>query len=94
MASKSTEERTRESIRKQKKAIYILLPAMIFVFYSLIYIAHEIMYGADYQMQYKELIEGGYIWPDHTQYEFFDFCAEINGTPLGEKFFDICLWID
>ena len=45
-------------------------------------------------MQYKELIEGGYLNAEHTQYEFFDFCDRIYDTPLEEKFFHICFWID
>jgi hypothetical protein len=45
-------------------------------------------------MQYKELIEGGYLSADHTQYEFFDFCARIYGRGLEEKFSHICFWVD
>ncbi|MDB4038481.1 hypothetical protein N9519_05530 [Candidatus Thioglobus sp.] len=45
-------------------------------------------------MQYKELIEGGYLNADHTQYELFDFCTDIYDTPLEEKFFHVCFWAD
>ena len=54
----------------------------------------DYIYGDVYQMQYKELIEGGYLSADHTQYEFFDFCDRIYDTPLQDKFFHICTWID
>jgi len=45
-------------------------------------------------MQYKELIEGGYLDVDHTQDDFFDFCARIYGRGLEEKFSHICFWAD
>ena len=89
-----TEEQTKESVRRQKKALYIAIPIITALFFLLIYITNDYIYGDVYQMQYKELIEGGYLSADHTQYEFFDFCDRIYDTPLQEKFFHICTWID
>ena len=89
-----TEEQTKESVRRQKKALYIAIPIITALFFLSIYIVADYIYGDVYQMQYKELIEGGYLSADHTQYEFFDFCDRIYDTPLQEKFFHICTWID
>ena len=64
------------------------------LFFLSIYIVHDYIYGDVSQMQYKELIEGGYLNTDHTQDEFFDFCARIYGRGLEEKFSHICFWAD
>ena len=89
-----TEEQTKESVKRQIKALYIAIPIITALFFLLIYITNDYIYGDVYQMQYKELIEGGYLSADHTQYEFFDFCARIYGRGLEEKFSHICFWVD
>ena len=75
------------------KKLKVLLISTALFFLS-IYIVHDYIYGDVYQMQYKELIEGGYLNADHTQYELFDFCTDIYDTPLEEKFFHVCFWAD
>ena len=75
----------------KKLKVLLIITALFFLS---IYIGVDYIYGDVYQMQYKELIEGGYLSADHTQYEFFDFCDRIYDTPLQEKFFHICTWID
>ena len=89
-----TEEQTKESVRRQIKALYIAIPIITALFFLSIYIGVDYIYGDVYQMQYKELIEGGYLSADHTQDEFFDFCARIYGRGLEEKFSHICFWAD
>ena len=82
----------------KKKTLLIALPIVVVLlaamFFLAIYIFHKTIYGDEYQMQYKELIEGGYLNANHTQYELFDFCSDIYETPLEKKFLQVCTWVD
>ena len=89
-----TEEQTKESIKKQRKAIYLVIPITIVLFFLAIYACAKMIYNDDYYMQFELLVSEGHLDADFTQKEYHDFCSKILGTDLGEKFSHICTWID
>ena len=89
-----TEEQTKESIKKQRKAIYLVIPITIVLFFLAISAGAKMIYNDDYYMQFELLVSEGHLDADFTQKEYHDFCSKIWGTDLGEKFSHICTWID
>ena len=89
-----TEEQTKESIRKQRKAIYLVIPIMIILVSLAFYAGVKMIYNDKYYMQLELLVSEGYLDADFTQYEYHDFCSKIWDTELEEKFSHICFWID
>ena len=89
-----TEEQTKESIKKQRKAIYLVIPFSIALFFLAIFAGAKMIYNDDYYMQFELLVSEGHLDADFTQKEYHDFCSKIWGTDLGEKFSHICTWID
>ena len=94
MSSNLSEEQTKESLKKQKKALFTTIPIIIIIFFLAIYVGHEIIYGDDYQRQYEQLVTEGHLEADFSTEELEEFCDSIRGTPLYDKFFDVCFWID
>jgi hypothetical protein len=94
MSSNWTEEQTKESVKKQSKALFTTIPIIIIIFFLAIYVGHEIIYGDDYQRQYEQLVTEGHLEADFTTEELEKFCNSISGTSLDNKFFDVCFWID
>jgi hypothetical protein len=92
--NKITEEQIKKSIRKQRKAIYIGIPALIALFILAIYIGVKIIYSDEYYMQFELLVSEGHLDADFTQQEYFDFCDRIDGSALEKRFAHICFWID
>jgi len=89
-----TDEQTKESIKKQRKAIYLVIPITIALLFLAIYAGAKMIYNYDYYMQFELLVSEGHLDADFTQKEYHDFCSKIWGTDLGEKFSHICTWID
>ena len=89
-----TEEQTKESIKKQRKAIYLVIPITIVLLFLAIYAGAKMIYNDDYYMQLELLVSEGHLDADFTQYEYHDFCSKIWDTELEEKFSHICFWID
>jgi hypothetical protein len=89
-----TEEQTKESIKKQRKAIYLVIPITIILVSLAFYAGVKMIYNEDYYMQFELLVSEGHLDADFTQYEYHDFCSKIWDTELEEKFSHICFWID
>ena len=100
-----TDEQTKESIKKQRKAIYLVIPITIALLFLAIpitiilvslafYAAVKMIYNDEYYMQLELLVSEGHLDADFTQYEYHDFCSKIWDTELEEKFSHICFWID
>ena len=93
-----TEEQTKESVRRQIKALYIAIPIivvlLIALFYAALYILHHwFMYPPEYYIQIEQLIAKGYLSADFTFSERVDFCENIEQT-LGDTYINVCLWLD
>ena len=89
-----TEEQTKESIKKQRKAIYLVIPITIILVSLAFYAGVKMIYNEDYYMQFELLVSDGHLDADFTQKEYHDFCSKIWDTDLEEKLSHICTWID
>jgi len=89
-----TDEQTKESIKKQRKAIYLVIPITIILVSLAFYAGVKMIYNDEYYMQLELLVSEGHLDADFTQYEYHDFCSKIWDTELEEKFSHICFWID
>ena len=93
-----TEEQTKESVRRQIKALYIAIPIIVILLIALFsaagYILHHwFMYPPEYYIQIEQLIAKGYLSADFTFSERVDFCENIEPT-LGDTYNNVCLWLD
>ena len=93
-----TEEQTKESVRRQIKALYIAIPIIVILFIGLFsaagYILHNwFMHPPEYYIQIEQLIAKGYLSADFTFSERVDFCENIEPT-LGDTYINVCLWLD
>ena len=93
MSQNLTQEEVNASIKKQRKAIYLVIPITIAILFLAIYAGAKMIYNDDYYMQFELLVSEGHLDADFTQKEYHDFCSKIWGTDLGEKFSHICTWI-
>ena len=93
-----TEEQTKESVKRQKKAFLIAIPIIPIVLFALMavfaYVVHHwFMYPPEYYLEIDQLIEKGYLSADYTHTEYLDFCENIEPT-LYDKYDYVCRWID
>ena len=94
MSQNLTQEEINASIKKQRKAIYLVIPITIILVSLAFYAGVKMIYNDKYYMQLELLVSEGHLDADFTQYEYHDFCYKIWGTDLEEKFSHICFWID
>ena len=93
-----TEEQTKKSVRRQKKALLIAIPSIPIILFALMaafgYILHYwFMEPPEYHLEIEQLIERGYLSVDYTDIEYLDFCEKIEPT-LGDIYSYVCTWID
>ena len=93
-----TEDQTKKSVRRQKKALLIAIPSIPILLFAVIaafaYILHHwFMYPPEYFLEIDQLIERGYLRADYTVIEYLDFCDTIEPT-LGDTYSYVCVWID
>ena len=93
-----TEDQTKKSVRRQKKALLIAIPSIPILLFAVIaafaYILHHwFMYPPEYFLEIDQLIERGYLSADYTVIEYLDFCDNIEPT-LGDSYSYVCVWID
>ena len=93
-----TEAQTKESVRRQKKALLIVTPIVVILFIALFYafgfiLHHWFMEPPEYHLEIEQLIERGYLSKDYTTIEYLDFCENIEPT-LGGTYSYVCVWID
>ncbi len=65
-----TEEQTKESVKRQKKAVYIILPIIAALYFSL-----TAIFGVWYEDEIQQLIKLGYLSTDYTNEDLSDFCS-------------------
>ena len=94
MSQNLTQEEINASIKKQRKAIYLVIPITIILVSLAFYAGVKMIYNEDYYMQFELLVSEGHLDADFTQKEYHDFCSKVWGTDLEEKFSHICFWID
>ena len=94
MSQNLTQEEINASIKKQRKAIYLVIPISIILVSLVFYASVKMIYNDEYYMQLELLVSEGHLDADFTQYEYHDFCSKIWDTELEEKFSHICFWID
>ena len=87
-----TYDQTKESVRRQKKALLIAIPIIPIVLFAYI-LHHWFMEPPEYHLQIEQLIERGYLSKDYTVVEYLDFCENIEPT-LYDKYDYVCRWID
>ena len=93
-----TYDQTKESVKRQKKALLIAIPIIPIVFFALMaafafILHHWFMYPPEYYLEIGQLIERGYLSEDYTVIEYLDFCENIEPT-LGKAYSYVCVWID
>jgi hypothetical protein len=93
-----TEEQTKESVKRQKKALLIAIPIIPIVLFALMavfaYVVHHwFMEPPEYHVQIEQLIERGYLSKDFTVIEYLDFCENIEQS-LYDTYDYVCRWID
>ena len=81
-----TQEQTIESVNKQKKVLYIVLP-ILFVFIAGLYY----LFTSGYQAETQLLIQMGYLGENFTKEELSDYCLTYyNDLDVVVSF--ACFW--
>ena len=81
-----TQEQTIESVSKQRKVLYIVLP-IFFIFIAGLYYLFTSVYQAETQL----LIQMGYLGENFTKEELSDFCLTYYND-LDVVFSLACFW--
>ena len=81
-----TEEQTKESVKRQKKALYIVLPIFL-VFIAGLYF----LFASWYQGEIEQLINMGYLSANFTKEELSNFCLTYYND-LDEVYSVACFW--
>ena len=81
-----TEEQTKESVKRQKKAVYIILPIIAVLYFSL-----KAIFGVWYEDEIQQLIKLDYLSTDYTNEDLSDFCLT-HYNNLDEVYSVACFW--
>ena len=81
-----TEEQTKESVKRQKKAVYIILPIIAALYFSL-----KAIFGVWYEDEIQQLIKLGYLSTEYTNEDLSDFCLT-HYNNLEEVYSVACFW--
>ena len=81
-----TEEQTKESVKRQKKAVYIILPIIAVLYFSL-----KAIFGVWYEDEIQQLIKLGYLSTEYTNEDLSDFCLT-HYNDLEEVYLVACFW--
>jgi hypothetical protein len=81
-----TEEQTKESVKRQKKAVYIILPII-----AALYFSFRAILGVWYEDEIQQLIKLGYLSTDYTKEDISDFCLTYYND-LEEVYLVACFW--
>ena len=81
-----TEEQTKESVKRQKKAVYIILPIIAALYFSL-----KEIFGVWYEDEIQQLIKLGYLSTEYTNEDLSDFCLT-HYNDLVEVYSVACFW--
>ena len=90
-----TEEQTKESVRRQKKALYIAIPIFVAFIFAMVFIVALLLNSfVDEElkeMEIQQLIEKGYLNADYTQEELGDLC-HTSYNDFEEDYTKACFW--
>ena len=81
-----TEEQTKESVKRQKKALYIVLPIFLVFIVGLYF-----LFTSWYQGEIEQLINMGYLSANFTKEELSNFCLT-HYNDLEEVYSVACFW--
>ena len=81
-----TEEQTKESVKRQEKAVYIILPIIAILYFSL-----RALFGVWYEDEIQQLIKLGYLSTEYTNEDLSDFCLT-HYNNLDEVYSVACFW--
>ena len=81
-----TEEQTKESVKRQKKAVYIILPIIAVLYFSL-----TAIFDVWYEDEIQQLIKLGYLSTDYTNEDLSDFCLT-HYNDLDSVYSVACFW--
>ena len=81
-----TEEQTIESVNKQKKVLYVVLPILLVLITGLYYLL-----ASFYQAETQLLIQMGYLSSNFTEEDLSNFCLTYYND-LDEVFSFACFW--
>ena len=82
-----TKEQTLDSVKRQRKALYLVLPILI-IFIAGLYYLFTSVYRAETQL----LIEMGYLGENFTKKELSDFCLTYYNELWYENLTIACFW--
>ena len=90
-----TDEQTKESVRRQKKALYIAIPIIVAFIFAMVFIVALLLNSfVDEElkeMEIQQLIEKGYLNADYTQEELGDLCLT-SYNDFEEDYTNTCFW--
>mgnify|MGYP001161197142 CR=1 FL=1 len=90
-----TDEQTKESVRRQKKALYIAIPIIVAFIFAMVFIVALLLNSfVDEElkeMEIQQLIEKGYLNADYTQEELSDLCLT-SYNDFEEDYTNTCFW--
>jgi capsular polysaccharide biosynthesis protein len=82
-----TQEQTLDSVNRQRKALYVVLP-IFFIFVAGLYYLFTSVYQAETQL----LIQMGYLGENFTKGELSDFCLTYYNDLWYEDLTIACFW--
>ena len=82
-----TKEQTIESVNKQKKVLYVVLPILFVCIAGLYY-----LFASIYEAETQLLIQMGYLGENFTKRELSDFCLTYYNDLWYEDLTFACFW--
>ena len=82
-----TKEQTIESVNKQKKVLYVVIPILLIFIASVYY-----LFASIYQAETQLLIQMGYLGENFTKGELSDFCLTYYNGLWYEDLTIACFW--
>jgi len=88
MKKKWTKEQTQESVKKQKKALYITIPIIAVISFFSITSTNKLI-----EREIQRMIELGHINPNYTQMDLMQFCNYADDIDV-DFYVNVCyeLW--
>ena len=93
MSNNRTEEQTQSSVKRQKKALYIVIPIIATLILVISILVPSLFYvgGESYKLQIQYLINEGYIDNDFTDKDLAKACHYFYND-FDKDLTDFCFW--
>ena len=93
MSNNRTEEQTQSSVKRQKKALYIVIPIIATLILVISILVPSLFYvgGESYKLQIQYLINEGYIDNDFTDKDLAKACHYYYND-FEKDLTDVCFW--